>query len=64
VGLRRRGIPREDISALRAAYVVLRDGGGAFLERAGALGADDSALVRELAEFVLASSDRQFLTPR
>jgi UDP-N-acetylglucosamine acyltransferase len=44
--------------------VGLRDGGGAFQERAGALGADDSALVRELAEFVLAASDRQFLTPR
>ena len=64
VGLRRRGIPREDISALRAAYAGLRDGGGAFQERAAALGADDSALVRELAEFVLAASDRQFLTPR
>jgi UDP-N-acetylglucosamine acyltransferase len=37
VGLRRRGVAREDIAALRAAYAGLRDGQGAFLDRARAL---------------------------
>jgi len=37
VGLKRRGTPREEISALRAAYAALRDGEGAFLDRARAL---------------------------
>lgn len=64
VGLKRRGTPREDISALRAAYAALRDGEGAFLDRARALVTDGSPLVREVAQFVLSASDRQFLTPR
>ncbi len=64
VGLKRRGTPREEISALRAAYAALRDGEGAFLDRARALADEESARVREVADFVLAASDRQFLTPR
>ncbi|HVG49839.1 MAG TPA: acyl-ACP--UDP-N-acetylglucosamine O-acyltransferase, partial [Rubellimicrobium sp.] len=64
VGLKRRGTAREEIAALRAAYASLRDGEGPFQDRARALGASDSAMVRDLAEFVAASSDRQFLTPR
>ena len=64
VGLKRRGTLREDISALRAAYAALRDGEGAFLDRARALVTDGSPLVREVAQFVLSASDRQFLTPR
>jgi UDP-N-acetylglucosamine acyltransferase len=64
VGLRRRGVAREDISALRAAYASLRDGEGAFLDRARGLEGAESALVSDLAEFVLGASDRQFLTPR
>jgi UDP-N-acetylglucosamine acyltransferase len=64
VGLRRRGVAREDIAALRAAYARLRDDDGAFLDRARGLDGAESPLVRDLAEFVLGASDRQFLTPR
>lgn len=63
VGLRRRGVPREEIHALRAAYQALRQGEGSFQDRARALQGQDG-LVGEVAEFVLAASDRQFLTPR
>lgn len=64
VGLKRRGTPREEIAALRAAFHSLRDGEGAFQERARALQAASNPMVREVAEFVLGASDRQFLTPR
>lgn len=63
VGLRRRGAPREEIHALRAAFEVLRGGEGSFQERARAL-AGQGGLVGEMADFVLAGTDRQFLTPR
>ncbi|MBK5934160.1 acyl-[acyl-carrier-protein]--UDP-N-acetylglucosamine O-acyltransferase [Rhodovulum imhoffii] len=65
VGLKRRGVARTDISALRAAYQELAQGEGAFAERARRLFDDsDSAYVREMAEFILGESDRSFLTPR
>lgn len=64
VGLRRRGLPREEIAALRAAYDRLRDGEGTLAERAEALGEDPSPLVREMAAFLMAESGRQFLAPR
>ncbi|NAZ36965.1 acyl-ACP--UDP-N-acetylglucosamine O-acyltransferase [Rubellimicrobium sp. CFH 75288] len=64
VGLKRRGHGREEIAALRTAYGRLREGEGAFLDRARALAGDDSPLVREVADFVLAGSDRHFLAPR
>lgn len=64
VGLKRRGTPREEIAALRAAYQNLRDGEGAFQDRARALSGAESPMVREVTEFVLGASDRQFLTPR
>jgi UDP-N-acetylglucosamine acyltransferase len=63
VGLKRRGLPREEISALRSAYGALRNGEGTFLDRARSLDTASPA-VREVAEFVLGLSDRQFLTPR
>lgn len=64
LGLKRRGVPRDEIAALRAAFAALKDGDGAFLERARALEGSQSALVREVVDFILAGSDRQFLTPR
>jgi UDP-N-acetylglucosamine acyltransferase len=64
VGLRRRGHAREEINALRAAYDELRDGPGSFQERAARLDSSRGALVAELAHFVRAASDRQFLVPR
>ena len=65
VGLKRRGVDRADIAALRAAYRRLAAGEGAFQERARALGSEEqSAYVREITDFVLGESDRSFLTPR
>ncbi|RBI85093.1 acyl-[acyl-carrier-protein]--UDP-N-acetylglucosamine O-acyltransferase [Rhodosalinus halophilus] len=64
VGLKRRGVPREDITALRAAFQMLAQGEGAFQDRARRLGEEtQSAYVREIVDFVLAGSDRSFLTP-
>ncbi|MBT8413737.1 MAG: acyl-ACP--UDP-N-acetylglucosamine O-acyltransferase [Boseongicola sp.] len=64
VGLKRRGVDRAEISALRSAFQSLASGDGAFLERARALKAtSDSAYVNEILEFILGSSDRSFLTP-
>jgi UDP-N-acetylglucosamine acyltransferase len=65
VGLKRRGVDRSDITALRAAYQMLAQGEGAFVDRARRLQDEtDSAYVREVTAFILAGSDRSFLTPR
>ncbi len=65
VGLKRRGVPRADITALRAAFQMLAQGEGAFLERAKRLGEDsDSEYVQEIVAFVMGETDRSFLTPR
>ena len=64
VGLKRRGVSRTDITALRAAYQALAQGEGTFLERARRLNEEtESEYVREIAEFIIAASDRSFLTP-
>jgi UDP-N-acetylglucosamine acyltransferase len=58
-------VDRSEITALRAAYQMLAQGEGAFQDRARKLAEDtDSPLVREVVEFILAASDRSFLTPR
>lgn len=65
VGLKRRGVDRAEITALRAAYQTLAQEDGSFLDRARKLSDEsDSALVREIAEFILSKSDRSFLTPK
>ncbi|MEL6643616.1 MAG: acyl-ACP--UDP-N-acetylglucosamine O-acyltransferase [Pseudomonadota bacterium] len=65
VGLKRRGVSRADITALRAAYQMLAQGEGAFQERARRLGEEtESDFVREIVDFILGASDRHFLTPR
>ena len=65
VGLKRRGVARADISALRDALKRLASGEGAFQDRARALGDDtQSDYVRQIVEFVTGSSDRSFLTPK
>ncbi|MGY6410444.1 MAG: acyl-ACP--UDP-N-acetylglucosamine O-acyltransferase [Alkalilacustris sp.] len=65
VGLRRRGVPRPEIAALRAAYAALAAGEGPLADRARALAdGTDTALVREMAGFILQASDRQFLAPQ
>ena len=64
VGLKRRGVARSDITALRAAFQMLAQGEGTFHDRAERLGAEtDSEYVREIVNFVLGDSDRSFLTP-
>ena len=65
VGLKRRGVDRADITAMRAAYQMLAQGEGTFLDRARRLAEEtDSAYVREMTDFILSSSDRSFLTPK
>ena len=64
VGLKRRGVSRADITALRAAFQMLKQGEGTFQDRARRLGEEtDSAYVRDIVDFILADSDRGFLTP-
>ncbi|PJE25966.1 acyl-[acyl-carrier-protein]--UDP-N-acetylglucosamine O-acyltransferase [Pseudooceanicola antarcticus] len=64
VGLKRRGVARSDITALRAAFQMLAQGEGAFQDRARRLGDEtESDYVREIVDFILGQSDRSFLTP-
>jgi UDP-N-acetylglucosamine acyltransferase len=65
VGLKRRGVARSNITALRAAFQILAQGDGTFHDRAERLGAEtESEYVREIVDFVLADSGRHFLTPK
>ena len=65
VGLKRRGAARPDIFALRAAYAMLKQGEGPFMERARRLAEEtDSPMVREVTDFILADTDRHFLVPK
>ena len=64
IGLKRKGVDRKTITALRAAFQMLAQGEGAFAERARRLADEsDDPMVREITDFVLADSDRHFLTP-
>lgn len=65
VGLKRRGVERQDITALRVAFQTLKDGEGSFMDRARRLGAEsESQHVSEMVDFILGDTDRNFLTPR
>ena len=65
VGLKRRGVDRADITAMRAAYQMLAQGEGTFLDRTRRLTEEtESAYVREMCGFILSASDRSFLTPK
>ncbi len=65
VGLKRRGVDRSEITAMRAAYQMLAQGEGSFLDRARRLADEsDSPHVQEMTEFILSASDRSFLTPK
>lgn len=64
VGLKRKGVARSDITALRAAFQMLKDGEGTFHERAARLADDtDSASVQQMVDFIMGETDRNFLTP-
>lgn len=64
VGLKRHGISRAEIGALREAYMALSVGN--FREQARKLADEgtDSEMVREVLDFILGPSDRSFLTPK
>jgi UDP-N-acetylglucosamine acyltransferase len=65
VGLKRRGVERSEITALRAGYQMLAQGEGTFLDRARKLAEEtDSKHVREMTDFILSATDRSFLTPK
>lgn len=65
VGLKRRGVARGDITALRAAFQMLAQGEGTFQDRAMRLGEEtESDYVREIVDFVTADTGRHFLTPK
>ncbi|HEY0275046.1 MAG TPA: acyl-ACP--UDP-N-acetylglucosamine O-acyltransferase [Paenirhodobacter sp.] len=63
VGLKRHGVARADISALRELYQTLSEGN--FRDQARKLHDEgaDSAYVTEVLDFILGPSDRSFLTP-
>jgi UDP-N-acetylglucosamine acyltransferase len=65
VGLKRAGTAREDITALRAGYQMLKQGDGTFQDRARKLlDETESVLVKEVVDFILSDTDRSFLIPR
>ncbi|NBZ87894.1 acyl-ACP--UDP-N-acetylglucosamine O-acyltransferase [Stagnihabitans tardus] len=64
VGLKRRGLDRAAITALRHAFDELARGEGSFQDRARRLADAVTPEVAEIAAFVLGSSDRSFLTPK
>tara|TARA_B110000008_G_scaffold139375_1_gene141252 strand:+ start:1977 stop:2771 length:795 start_codon:yes stop_codon:yes gene_type:complete len=64
VGLKRAGVARNDITALRAAFQTLAQGEGAFQDRAKRLGEEsNNQYVKDIVDFVMGDSDRSFLTP-
>lgn len=65
VGLKRRGVPHEEIHAIRAAYRAIFTGPGSLAERAAAALEQfaDSPRAREIAQFIAGSSQRSFCTP-
>lgn len=65
VGLKRAGVKRSDITALRAAFQMLAQGEGTFHDRAHRLGDEtESAYVSQIVDFVMADTGRHFLTPK
>lgn len=64
VGLKRRGVARAEIGALRELYMALSEGN--FREQARKLHDEGvkSEMAQEVLDFILGPSDRSFLTPR
>ena len=64
IGLKRKGVNRSDITALRAAFQILAQGEGTFQDRAIKLKEEASSeYVDAITNFILGVSDRSFLTP-
>ena len=65
VGLKRRGLDRAEISALRAAYSALAADEGSLAARAQSLADSAPTMhVRDIVDFILSHSDRSFLPPK
>ena len=65
IGLKRRGVARADITALRAAFQMLAQGEGTFHDRAQRLGEETSSeYVHKIVDFIMADTGRHFLTPK
>lgn len=64
IGLKRKGVERADITALRAAFQTLAQGEGTFHNRAKKLKEEaNNEYVDAITNFILGASDRSFLTP-
>ena len=64
IGLKRKGVERKDITALRAAFQTLAQGEGTFYNRAKKLKEEaNNEYVDAITNFILGASDRSFLTP-
>ena len=64
IGLKRKGVERADITALRAAFQTLAQGEGTFINRAKKLKEEaNNEYVDAITNFILGVSDRSFLTP-
>ncbi|MDT1061738.1 acyl-ACP--UDP-N-acetylglucosamine O-acyltransferase [Paracoccus sp. CPCC 101403] len=62
VGLKRRGVSRDEIHALREMFARL--GEGSFRDKARQLAEEETGpMVREVLDFILGPSDRSFLAP-
>lgn len=64
IGLKRRGVPKFEISALRDLYMALGEGNFRDSARRMSDEGEASPLVREVLDFILGHSDRSFLTPQ
>jgi UDP-N-acetylglucosamine acyltransferase len=64
VGLRRRGVDKADIAALRDVYEALREGNFRESARRLADAGTGSAMADEVLDFILGPSSRSFLTPQ
>ncbi|TMV93660.1 acyl-ACP--UDP-N-acetylglucosamine O-acyltransferase [Thioclava sp. BHET1] len=64
VGLKRRGVSRAEIAALRSAFSELSGGNFRESARQMAEGPIEGEHVREMLDFILGPSDRSFLTPQ
>lgn len=65
VGLKRRGVPRDEIHQLRQAYRMLFGPEGNLAERCGKVqeAFGENARVKQILDFIRSDTDRQFLIP-
>ncbi len=66
IGLKRRGVSRDEIHVLRHAYTEIFEGPGTLYERTEIVAQtyENNKLVRQITDFILAEPGRRFCTPR